>query len=236
MHAWSCEIPAILAFPLTQLPPAGTIYLTDGTLPAGMEYPALHLAVLSEGQLLRKKPARRPKAPVKASNRQKLRSFTDLTPGDLVVHTYHGIGRYEGMEQMKLDGVVKDYIKISYQGTDVLYVPATQLDLVSKYIGAGENGAVRLNKLGTDAWEKTKAKAKKSAKDMAAKLIKRAMPFRRIRPGRRSLRRTLPMWRRTISCAASPRSSRICSSPRRWTGFCAAMSALVRQRSRCGRR
>ena len=176
------EIPAILAFPLTQLPPAGTIYLTDGTLPAGMEYAALHLAVLSEGQLLQKKPARRPKAPVKASNRQKLHSFTDLTPGDLVVHTYHGIGRYEGMEQMKLDGVVKDYIKISYQGTDVLYVPATQLDLVSKYIGAGENGAVRLNKLGTDAWEKTKAKAKKSAKDMAAKLIK-LYAERKRRPG-----------------------------------------------------
>ena len=83
---------------------------------------------------------------------------------------------------MKLDGVVKDYIKISYQGTDVLYVPATQLDLVSKYIGAGENGAVRLNKLGTDAWEKTKAKAKKSAKDMAAKLIK-LYAERKRRPG-----------------------------------------------------
>ena len=98
------EIPAILAFPLTQLPPAGTIYLTDGTLPAGMEYPALHLAVLSEGQLLQKKPARRPKAPVKASNRQKLRSFTDLTPGDLVVHQRHGIGRFVGMERIRVDG------------------------------------------------------------------------------------------------------------------------------------
>ena len=64
----------------------------------------------------------------------------------------------------------------------MLYVPATQLDLVSKYIGAGENGAVRLNKLGTDAWEKTKAKAKKSAKDMAAKLIK-LYAERKRRPG-----------------------------------------------------
>ena len=176
------DVPAIMAFPLTQLPPRGTIYLTDGSIPFGMEYPELNLAVLSEGQLLQKKPARKIKAPVKASNRQKLRSFTDLTPGDLVVHTYHGIGRYEGMEQMKMDGVVKDYVKISYQGTDVLYVPATQLDLVSKYIGGGENATVRLNKLGTDAWEKTKAKAKKSAKDMAAKLIK-LYAQRKRRPG-----------------------------------------------------
>ena len=166
------DIPARMAFPCTQLPPAGSIYLTDGSIPAGMEYPELRLAILSEGQLLQKKPARKPKPKGRASDRQKLKAFTDLTPGDLVVHTYHGIGRYEGMEQMKLDGVVKDYVKISYQGTDVLYVPATQLDLVSKYIGAGESGAVRLNKLGSDAWEKTKAKAKKSAKDMAAKLIR----------------------------------------------------------------
>ena len=176
------DVPAIMAFPLTQLPPRRTIYLTDGSIPSGMEYPELKLVVLSEGQLLQKKETRRPKAKVKASNRQKLRSFTDLTPGDLVVHAHHGIGRYEGMEQMKLDGVVKDYVKISYQGTDVLYVPATQLDLVSKYIGGGENGTVRLNKLGTDTWEKTKAKAKKSAKDMAAKLIK-LYAERKRRPG-----------------------------------------------------
>ena len=73
------------------------------------------------------------------------------------------------MEQMKIDGAVKDYIKIAYQGSDTLFVPATQLDMVSKYIGGGaESENVRLNKIGTDAWQKTKAKARKAAKDMAA--------------------------------------------------------------------
>ena len=99
-------------------------------------------------------------------------AFTDLTPGDLVVHENYGIGRFVCMEQIKVDGAVKDYIKIAYQGSDTLYVPATQLDLVSKYIGGGgEDANVRLNKIGSDAWQKTKAKARKAAKDMAGELI-----------------------------------------------------------------
>ena len=107
-----------------------------------------------------------------ATNRQKLNSFTDLSPGDLVVHENYGIGRFVSMEQIKVDGAVKDYVKIAYQGTDTLFVPATQLDLVSKYIGGGEDANIRLNKIGTDAWQKTKARARSAAKDMAEELIK----------------------------------------------------------------
>ena len=62
------------------------------------------------------------------------------------------------MEQMKVDGAVKDYVKIAYQGSDALYVPATQLDLVSNYIGGGEDAPVKLNKLGGDQWQKAKAR------------------------------------------------------------------------------
>ena len=87
------------------------------------------------------------------------------------MHEYHGIGRYVGMEQIRVDGIVKDYVKIAYQGTDTLYVPATQLDLISKYIGGGEDTVVRLNKLSGDQWQKTKARAKSAAKDLAAGLI-----------------------------------------------------------------
>ncbi len=162
---------ALLCIPLTTIPQPGQILLTEGSLPYGMEYPASRLAVLSEGQLLAKtEPKRKPKKTV--TNRQKLNSFTDLTPGDLVVHENYGIGRFVAMEQIRVDGAVKDYIKIAYQGTDTLFVPATQLDLVSKYIGSGgEDANVRLNKIGTDAWQKTKARARKAAKDMAAQLI-----------------------------------------------------------------
>ena len=170
-----------ISIPAAALPEPGKILLTEGALPGGMEYPAAQIAILTEGQLTA--PARRrPKAKKSATNRQKLSSFTDLTPGDLVVHEHHGIGRYVCMEQMKIDGVIKDYVKIAYQGTDVLYVPATQLDLVSKYIGAAEDAAVRLNKLSGDTWQKAKTRAKAAVKDLAEGLIK-LYAERKKRPG-----------------------------------------------------
>jgi len=164
---------AFLCIPLTSLPKAGQILLSDGTLPFGMEYPLSKIAILTEGQLIAKsEPRRKTTKKAGATNRQKLNSFTDLTPGDLVVHENYGIGRFMAMEQIKVDNAVKDYIKIAYQGSDTLFVPATQLDLVSKYIGGGsEDKEVRLNKIGSDAWQKTKAKARKAAKDMAGELI-----------------------------------------------------------------
>ena len=162
---------AFLCIPLTTMPQPGQILLSDGTLPFGMEYPGSKLAVLTEGQLIAKS-APKKKTKKTATNRQKLNSFTDLSPGDLVVHENYGIGRFVAMEQIRVDGAIKDYVKIAYQGTDTLFVPATQLDMVSKYIGGGgEDSNVRLNKIGTDAWQKTKTTARKAAKDMAGELI-----------------------------------------------------------------
>ena len=169
----SKNISALLCIPLTTLPKPGQILLSEGTLPYGMEYPLSRLAVLTEGQLIaRSEPKRKAAKKTGSTNRQKLNSFTDLTPGDLVVHENYGIGRFVAMEQIKVDNAVKDYIKIAYQGSDTLFVPATQLDMVSKYIGGGsEDKPVKLNKIGSDAWQKTKAKARKAAKDMAGELI-----------------------------------------------------------------
>ncbi len=167
----SKNLSAFQCIPLTAMPRPGQILLTEGSLPYGMEYPSIKLAVLTEGQLLARS-APKKKAKKSATNRQKLNAFTDLSPGDLVVHENYGIGRFVAMEQIKVDGAVKDYIKIAYQGADTLFVPATQLDMVSKYIGGGsEDTPVRLNKIGSDAWQKTKTKARKAAKDMAGELI-----------------------------------------------------------------
>ncbi len=162
---------SFICIPLTTMPKEGQILLAEGTLPFGMEYPNSKLAILTEGQLTsRTEPKKKTKK--SATNRQKLNSFTDLTPGDLVVHENYGIGRFVAMEQIKVDGAIKDYVKIAYQGSDTLFVPATQLDMVSKYIGGGsEDANVRLNKIGSDAWQKTKTKARKAAKDMAGELI-----------------------------------------------------------------
>ena len=165
---------SFLCIPLTTMPGPGQILLAEGTLPYGMEYPLSKVAILTEGQLIAKAEPRKKVSSKKAgsTNRQKLNSFTDLTPGDLVVHDNYGIGRFLCMEQIKVDGAAKDYLKIAYQGSDTLFVPATQLDMVSKYIGgSGDNDKVRLNKIGSDAWQKTKARAKKAAQDMAGELI-----------------------------------------------------------------
>ena len=164
---------SFICIPL-DIPHPGQILLTEGTLPYGMEYPNSKLAILTEGQLIAKTaPKRKASKKTGSTNRQKLNSFTDLTPGDLVVHENYGIGRFVAMEQIKVDNAVKDYIKIAYQGSDTLFIPATQLDMVSKYIGGGgEDTNVKLNKIGSDAWQKTKAKARKAAKEMAGELIK----------------------------------------------------------------
>jgi len=106
--------------------------------------------------------------------RQKLMSYTDLSVGDYVVHNNYGIGKFLGIERLSVSGgVQKDFIKIQYQGTDILYVPCNQLDLVSKYIGAGsEDGNVKLSKMGGAAWTKAKTKARYAARDIAKELIK----------------------------------------------------------------
>ncbi len=165
-------IPAALDLRGTAMPAPGEIRITVGALSAGCEWPALKLAVLTEGQLIA--PSRKRARLKKDSNRQKIQSYTDLKPGDLVVHAHHGVGRFAGIQRMPVDGVEKDYIKIDYAGGDCLYVPATALDLVSKYIGGGEDGEGRqkLNKLGGTEWAKQKTRAKKAVKDLAKGLTK----------------------------------------------------------------
>ena len=165
-----------LDFDLHTLPEAGEITLCVGGLSAGMEWGSI--AILTEGNApiagTRKGREAKAKTQKKASNRQKLQSFTDLSPGDLVVHEQHGIGRFVEMTTIKMDKVEKDYIKIAYAGADTLYVPATQLDLVSKYIGAPESeegGRTKLSKLGGTDWARAKAKTRKATKELAKGLI-----------------------------------------------------------------
>ena len=158
------------------LPRLGEVAVSLGALSAGSELPQLRLAILTEGQLTAAPAGKRAKPRAHAdANRQKLQSYADLSPGDLVVHVHHGIGRFVGIEQMRVEGAEKDYIKIAYAGNDCLYVPATQLDLVSKYIGAREDEEgrpiARLNGLDSPEWLRAKTKAKAAAKNLAKGLI-----------------------------------------------------------------
>ena len=168
------RIPATVDYQGSVLPQRGQAVISVGALCAGSEYPGLQLAILTEGQLTAKVSGREPRrrAPKSDPTRQALQSYTDLTPGDLVVHQHHGIGRFVSMIRLPVDGVEKDYIKIAYAGSDCLYVPATQLDLVSKYIGSGEDTSrTKLNKLGGTEWAKTTYRAKAAARDLAKGLI-----------------------------------------------------------------
>ena len=151
---------------------AGTDPPHCGRAVRGMEYPGLKLAVITEGPVRRSQEA--PPARSKGGHQPaEAEVLCGSVPGDLVVHEHHGVGRYVGMVKMPADGIEKDYVKIAYAGTDVLYVPATQLDLVSKYIGGGEDAqeTKKLSKLGGTDWERAKTKAKKAVADLAKGLI-----------------------------------------------------------------
>ncbi len=169
------KLPCSISEDAETLPPEGACSIGVGAVSAGMEYPSLHLTILTDAQLLRsrgkKKNALRTGTKKLPADRKRVESCSDLSVGDYIVHEIHGIGRFAGIVKMQVDGFEKDYIKLSYAGTDVLYVPATQLDMVTKYTGAGEERAVKLSKMGGTEWAKTRTRAKGAAREMAHKLI-----------------------------------------------------------------
>ena len=164
------KVRSAVDFQLHELPRPGTIAIAVGGLSAGFDYAGCPWAVLTEGRAEPRKKGRRLKH---AADRRRVDSFTDLSPGDLVVHEHHGIGRFVGMVKMQVDGVQKDYIKLAYAGTDALYLPATQLDSISKYIGGGDDPETKkLSKLGGGEWERAKSRTRAAVKDLAKGLIR----------------------------------------------------------------
>ena len=132
------------------------LFVSTGGLSSGFEIPALKFMLITHRHISadKTKKANRPK------NAKEIGSLDELKRGDLVVHTSHGIGVFDGINHITTAGIKKDYIKIKYKGTDVLYVPVTQLDLVSKYIGAAtEDGGIKLNRLGGTEWQKTRKRS-----------------------------------------------------------------------------
>ncbi len=155
---------------------AGAVMVTSGALSSGMELPKSGFALFTYGKTATSKKSRIKK------NANSFNSLDELHRGDYVVHTTHGIGIFDGIHTITTAGITKDYIKIKYSGQDVLYLPVTQLDLVSKYIGGSEDGGVRINKLGGEGWKKTRAKVKGAVKNIAKELIK-LYAERMARPG-----------------------------------------------------
>lgn len=149
-------------------PLPNTIYVMEGALSAGFEYPSAGFKLITHGIVFapqRKKP-KRPK------NAQQIYSLEELSIGDYVVHTKFGIGVYKGINKIEKEGVIKDYITILYAKDDELYVPVTQLDMVSKYIGPKEDNRVKLSKLGGTDWAKAKSRVRSAVKDIAHELTR----------------------------------------------------------------
>ncbi len=153
---------------LTDFGRPGSVLITRGSLRQGFSYPNLQVAVLGDREVFGDAKKKRKKPKVAPGDR--ISSFTQISPGDYIVHQSHGIGLYTGIEQLTVDGVRKDYLKIQYRGTDVLYVPTDQLDLVYKHT-AKDGARVKVNKLGGVEWGRTKERVKAAAADMAKKLI-----------------------------------------------------------------
>jgi transcription-repair coupling factor (superfamily II helicase) len=139
-----------------------------GKLTGGFEFPNWKLAVLSEAELFHQPKKRAPKKLFEEGKRVLM--LEDLKPGDYVVHVSHGIGRYQGIENLTVGDAVRDYLVIRYQGEDRLYVPTDQASLLQKY-GGQEGGAAKLSKLGGNDWSRTRNKVKKAVQDLAEGLL-----------------------------------------------------------------
>ncbi len=137
-----------------------------GGLSSGFEIPSQNFILITHryiaGEKKRKKPHHK--------KGQEIGSLDSLKKGDYVVHETHGIGIFDGINRITNDRVTKDYIKIKYAKSDVLYVPVTQLDLVSRYIGSANDGALKINRLGGSEWQKTRKRVKSAVRDMAKQL------------------------------------------------------------------
>ncbi len=145
------------------------VTVTLGALSVGFESVSGKFAVITRDKYMGAKPVSRRARHKKG---EQINGIEELNRGDYIVHAAHGIGVFDGIHKIANDGITKDYIKINYAKQDVLYVPVTQLDLVSKYIGNTEDGTVKLNRLGGEQWQKAKSRVKSAVKDMAKQLIK----------------------------------------------------------------
>ncbi|MCX2186628.1 transcription-repair coupling factor [Limosilactobacillus pontis] len=146
-----------------------TVQLVAANLNNGFEMPPGGLVVITEGEMFKQVTKRRHR-PQKLANAERLKSYTDLKPGDYVVHVNHGIGIFSGIRTMEVDGVHQDYMVINYRNNAQIFVPVTQLNLVQKYVSS-ESKTPRINRLGGNEWAKTKRRVASKVEDIADELV-----------------------------------------------------------------
>lgn len=146
------------------------VLLMTGSVSEGFIYPDVKVALISQNKASSYETTKG-KSRKRKDTIETVKTLSDISIGDLVVHENYGIGKFIGVKQNNIGGIVNDYITIQYAGTDVLSIPITQLDMISHYMGASDGREVRLNRLSTNEWQKTKSRVKKSVQNMAEELI-----------------------------------------------------------------
>ena len=152
---------------LDRLAGSGEIMTAYGHVAEGYEYPMLKFTVISETDIFGKVKKKKKR---KTYEGRKIQNFSELKPGDYVVHENHGLGIYQGIEKIEVDKITKDYMKISYAQGGNLYIPATQLDLIQKYASADAKKP-KLNRLGGQDWTRTKTRVKGAVREIARDLV-----------------------------------------------------------------
>ena len=161
LNSFYCEDPDRVVNP-------SEIMVVHGSLHRGYEYPLIRFAVLSETDIFGRERKKRKKK--KVYEGQKIQSFSELKPGDYVVHENHGLGIYRGIEKVEVDKVMKDYIKIEYAKGGNLYILATQLEMIQKYAGSDARKP-KLNRLGGSEWTRTKSRVRGAVQEVAKDLV-----------------------------------------------------------------
>lgn len=154
--------------PMREVQP-GEVMTYYGRVLKGFEYPLLKFIVIAESDIFGAEKKKKKKK--KIYEGQKINDFNELKVGDYVVHESHGLGIYQGIEKVEVDKIVKDYMKISYRDGGILYVLATGLNVIQKYASADAGAKPRLNKLGTQEWNKTKSKVRTAVDEVAQDLV-----------------------------------------------------------------
>ncbi|OEH84342.1 transcription-repair coupling factor [Desulfuribacillus stibiiarsenatis] len=146
------------------------IEIQVGQLQNGFEMPTLKVVVLTETEIFGQK-QRKAKRVSTQTNAERIKNYQELEPGDYVVHLNHGIGRYLGIETLKVNDIHRDYLRLQYAGNDSLFVPIDQMEMIQKYVGSDDKSP-KLYSLNGSEWKRTKSKVKKAVQDIADDLIK----------------------------------------------------------------
>ena len=149
----------------------GEVLILEGSVSRGFEYLDHKYIILTDLEIYGVHKQKKKAKKRRDSDTRTLKSYVDLNVGDYVVHENHGVGKYLGIEELNAAGVVKDYLKIKYIGTDHLYVPTDQMHLIQKFVG-DDDKPPRLSKLGGGEWTKQKRKVQSAVEDIAEDLIK----------------------------------------------------------------